>query len=141
MGRLLAEHDADGGAAAVVVLSERLWRERFSASRDVLGRTLLIDGTAHTIVGVMPPAFRFPEPGLGFWVPYAIPRSSAAPTGPVVFTALGRLKPGVTIRQAEAEGTAAARSGISRVAAAKSRVIICPTVRSPNGPPERSTAR
>ncbi len=113
MGRLLAEHDVDGGAPPVVVVSERLWRERFSASRDVLGRTLFIDGTAHTIVGVRPPAFGFPEPGVRFWVPYAIPRSSAAPMGPVVFTTLGRLKPGVTIRQVEAEGTAAAMAAPS----------------------------
>ena len=45
-----------------------------------------------------------------FWLPYVIPRSAAAPTGATVFTALARLKPGVTLAQAEAEGTAAARA-------------------------------
>ena len=96
--------------AAVVVLSDGLWRERYGANPGVLGASLAIDGDAHTIVGVARPAFAFPEPRVRFWMPYVIPRSAAQPTGAIVFTALGRLKPGVTLAQAEAEGTAAARA-------------------------------
>jgi putative ABC transport system permease protein len=108
MGRLFAGDDARDGSAPVVLVSDRLWRERFGASRDVVGRSLPLDGRPHTIVGVMPPAFRFPDPAAELWVPYVIPASAAA-TGPSVFTALGRVKPGVTLSQVEAEGTAAAR--------------------------------
>ena len=109
-GRLLASGDDRQGAAPVVVVSDALARERSGSPAAALGEALVIDAVAHTIVGVMPAAFAFPEPGVRFWVPYAIPLSAAAETGPIVFTALGRLKPGVTAAQAEAEGTAAARA-------------------------------
>jgi len=108
-GRLFKEDDDRAGAAPVVIVSDRLARERSGSSADAAGEPLVIDGIAHTIVGVMPASFAFPEPGVRFWIPYAIPRS-AGETGPFVFTALGRLKPGVSAAQAEAEGTAAARA-------------------------------
>ena len=113
LGRLLSEDDDRDGAGPVVVLSHALWRERFAADAAVIGRTLQVDGVARTIVGVMPPAFAFPDPGVRLWTPYQIPRSTAAPSGALVFTALGRLKPGVTPAQVEAEGTAAARGAPS----------------------------
>ena len=94
----------------MVIVSDALARERSGSLADALGAAIVIDGIAHTIVGVMPSAFAFPEPGVRFWVPYAIPESPAAESGPIVFTALGRLRPGVTVAQAEAEGTAAARA-------------------------------
>ena len=110
-GRLFTADDDRPAAAPVAIVSESLARERSgSLATDAVGGALDIDGLAHTIVGIMPPAFGFPEPGVRFWVPYAIPQSPPAETGPFVFTALGRLKPGVTVAQAEAEGTAAARA-------------------------------
>jgi putative ABC transport system permease protein len=109
-GRLLTPDDDRQGAGPVVVVSDALARERSGSPAAALGEALVIDGIAHTIVGVMPTTFAFPEPGVRFWVPYAIPLSPAAEAGPLVFTALGRLKPGVTVAQAEAEGTAAARA-------------------------------
>jgi len=108
-GRLLTPDDDRQASLPVVIASDALARERAGSLPDALGAAIVIDGIAHTIVGVMPPAFAFPEPGVRFWVPYAIPESAAAESGPIVFTALGRLKPGVTVAQAEAEGTAAAR--------------------------------
>src|SRR5262245_12011038 len=108
-GRLFNEDDDRAGAAPVVIVSDRLARERSGSSAAAAGEPLVIDGIAHTIVGVMPASFAFPEPGVRFWIPYAIPRSAGA-TGPFVFTALGRLTPGVSAAQAETEGTAAARA-------------------------------
>ena len=110
LGRLLAEDDDREGAPAVVIVSDRLWRERYGSSAGVLGASLVIDGTAHTIVGVAPRTFEFPDPRVRFWVPYVIPKSPTAPTGAAAFTALARLKPGVTLAQVEAEGTAIARA-------------------------------
>ena len=110
LGRLLTDADNREGAPPVVIVSDGMWRERYGASPGVLGASLVIDGRAHAIVGVAPPAFDFPEPRARFWLPYVIPRSAAAPAGAIVFTALARLKPGVTPAQAEAEGTAAARA-------------------------------
>jgi putative ABC transport system permease protein len=112
LGRWLADDDAREGGAAVVVVSDGLWRERFAARRDILGRSLSLDGKPHTIIGVMPPGFGFPEPAVRFWIPYVIPIAPSA-TGPFVFTALARMKAGVTLAQVEAEGTAAARAAPS----------------------------
>jgi putative ABC transport system permease protein len=108
-GRLFNEDDDRVGAAPVVIVSDRLARDRSGSAAAAAGDPLVIDGIAHTIVGVMSESFAFPEPGVRFWIPYAIPRS-AGETGPFVFTALGRLKPGASAAQAEAEGTAAARA-------------------------------
>ena len=110
LGRFLAEDDDRDGAPAVVIVSDRLWRERYGSNPGVLGAALVIDGTAHTIVGVAPRTFEFPDPRVRFWVPYVIPKSPTAPTGAAAFTALARLKPGVTLAQVEAEGTAIARA-------------------------------
>ena len=93
-----------------MIISDRLWRERYGSSAGVLGASLVIDGTAHTIVGVAPRTFEFPDPRVRFWVPYVIPKSPTAPTGAAAFTALARLRPGVTLAQVEAEGTAIARA-------------------------------
>ncbi len=110
LGRFMTDADDREGAPRVVIVSDALWRERYGASPGVLGTSLVVDGIPHAIVGVAPPAFEFPDPRVRFWLPYVIPRSAGAPTGAIVFTALARLKPGITLAQAEAEGTAAARA-------------------------------
>jgi putative ABC transport system permease protein len=110
LGRFLTDDDDRAGAPRVVVMSDALWRERFGSNPNVVGQPLVIDGDAHTIVGIAPRGFLFPDPRVRVWVPYLIPRTMAPATGAVVFTALARLKPGVTVAQAEAEGTAAAQS-------------------------------
>jgi putative ABC transport system permease protein len=109
LGRLFSDDDDRENAPPVVILSDALWRERYGSSRDVLGTSIAIDGSAHTIVGVTPPAFEFPDPRVRLWLPYVIPRSAAAPTGAIVFSAVARIAPGATLAQVEAEGTAAAR--------------------------------
>ena len=60
LGRTLLPEDDQVGAEKVVVLSDGLWRRRFGADPDLVGRTLPLDGEAFTIVGVLPPGFRFP---------------------------------------------------------------------------------
>jgi putative ABC transport system permease protein len=110
LGRFLTDADDRDGAAPVVVLSHGLWRERYASSPGVLAATLVINGDAHTVVGVAPPGFAFPDPRVRFWLPYVIPRSPAAPEGAAAFTALARLKPGATLAQVQAEGTAIARA-------------------------------
>ena len=52
----------------MAVLSDALWRRRFGAAADVVGRTVRLDGEPHEIVGVMPPAYRFPS-GVELWIP------------------------------------------------------------------------
>jgi putative ABC transport system permease protein len=108
LGRFFTPEEAVRGAHAVVVLSDRLWRNRYGADTAVLGRLLMIDERPHTIVGVARPDLRFPDGRVLFWVPNAIP--PIVPDAVRPFSALGRLRSGVTIAQAEAEGTAIARS-------------------------------
>lgn len=113
LGRLFTPEEAEGNANRVVILGDGLWRESFGADPGVIGRSLVVDGDLHTIVGVLPPAFSFPDRRVRFWRPYAVPRVSTDPalsqrTSGV--RTIARLAPGATAAQAEAEGTAAARS-------------------------------
>jgi predicted permease len=108
LGRFFDESDGQPGATRVVVLSDRFWRDQYGTDPSILGRLLTIDEQPHTIVGIASPDLRFPDNRVLFWTANAIPRVTPDSTRP--FTALGRLRPGVTPRQAEAEGTAIARS-------------------------------
>jgi putative ABC transport system permease protein len=65
------EDDRPGRPARVALISDRLWRERFEGSRDVIGRTIRLDGQLHEIVGVMEPRFRFPE-WAEIWTPLGL---------------------------------------------------------------------
>ena len=112
LGRFFDERETVEGADAVVVLSHRLWRERYSGSADAIGQSLWIDGRAYQIVGVAPPGLSFPHPDVQYWRPYVLP-SQVGPSGQQrirVMQAMARLAEGVTAEQAAAEGTAAARS-------------------------------
>ena len=110
IGRFFTPDEAGDGAQPVVVLSDGLWRERFGADPGALGRTLSIDRRPHTIIGVAPDGFAFPTRDARFWLPDLMP-ALGRPDQPrmSVTNAIARLAPGVTVEQAAAEGTAAAR--------------------------------
>jgi len=110
IGRFFVQGEDGAGAAPVVVLSDRMWRDRFAADPATVGRILEIDGERRTIVGIARPDLTFPNPRVLFWIPAAIPADADQANRTVVFTTLGRLWPGATTEQAEAEGTTAARS-------------------------------
>ena len=110
IGRFFVEGEDAAGVPPAVVLSDRVWRDRFAADPAAVGRTLEIDGERRTIVGIAQPDLAFPNPRVLFWIPAAIPADAEQANRTVVFTTLGRLRPGATPEQAEAEGTAAARS-------------------------------
>jgi putative ABC transport system permease protein len=110
LGRFFTADEETTGAAPVAVLTDRLWRERFAADPAIVGRTIVVDEVRRTIVGVARAELAFPDPDVRLWIPYNVPADADAAGRTVVFTALGRLRPGVTAAQAETEGTAAARS-------------------------------
>ena len=92
-GRLFTAGEHAAGGDRAVLLSEGLWRERFAASRNVVGRTLRIYDEPHTIVGVLPASAEHVEPAR-FWVPLRL--TMAQPGQPMhLLRVLGRLKPGV----------------------------------------------
>jgi putative ABC transport system permease protein len=97
-------HDGEDapGAPPVAVLSDRLWRRRFAADPAVLGSSLRIDGVEHTVIGVAPAGFFFPDPTTDAWVPTAFEHGPET-RGNRSFAAVGRLADGVTLDQARAD--------------------------------------
>jgi predicted permease len=103
LGRALEPRDAIPGAEPVAVLSHDLWRTRFNLDPEVLGRTLRVNGVTSTIVGVMPQGVAYPDAQL--WVPVREKLQEVARGKANDYKVVGRLKPGVTLDEAQAELT------------------------------------
>lgn len=103
LGRTFAPEEDQLGQHRVAVLSDTLWRRRFNTDASVINRTVTLNGEPFTIVGVMPPGFFFPVRETELWVPWAMEPGQAEGRGDHYFRVLARLKPGVTIEQANAE--------------------------------------
>ncbi len=107
LGRGFQAGDDQPGAANVVLLGNDLWRERYGAAADVVGRTIRGNGTPLTVIGVMPQKFAFPIRE-ALWVPLRVdPLATRRGQGPV-FPVVGLLKRGVTAEQATAQLSAVA---------------------------------
>jgi putative ABC transport system permease protein len=99
------EEDAPGGPR-VLLLSHGVWQRRYAADPSVIGRTITVNGNPHTVIGVMPPRFQFPEQAQ-LWVPmtpieYASARSARS------LEVMARLKPGVSLQDARRDIAAVA---------------------------------
>ncbi|MGH9161227.1 MAG: ADOP family duplicated permease [Vicinamibacteraceae bacterium] len=103
LGRTFRDDETHPGADAVVVLSYRLWQQRFGGDESVLGRSLVLDGAPRSIVGVMPSEFRFPSRDTAFWIPLTIDRTNRGDLWGINAWTIGRLRPGVDLEQARAE--------------------------------------
>jgi putative ABC transport system permease protein len=103
MGRLFtpAEDEIDN-PAPVVVISHRLWQRRFNGDKDILKRTVLLNGVATNIIGVMPPDFLFSDDHAEFLAPIRFNRFQLRGSARYLVVA-ARLKPGVSIAQAQAD--------------------------------------
>ncbi|MGH9159195.1 MAG: ABC transporter permease [Vicinamibacteraceae bacterium] len=102
LGRYLQEDDERPGAPAIVVIAYSIWQNQFASDPAIIGREVLLDGAGHTIVGVMPDGFAFPK-NHRFWTPLrARPTDYERRGGPAIFM-FGRLAPGVTPEEAQAE--------------------------------------
>ena len=115
LGRLFASDEGVRGTSDAILLSYGLWQSRFGGSLDVVGQTMQLDDRQFTIVGVMPQDFAFPTREARAWTAWAVPQL-LNPGGMItgsIFSAMARLKPGVTITQATQEGTARARAAPS----------------------------
>ena len=93
------------------VISHALWRDWFAGRDDALGRVIRLDDVPHTIVGVMAASFTFPDTETRAWTPMPIPQvlQPRNARSMMIFGGLVRLAPGVSPRQAAAEGTTRAR--------------------------------
>jgi len=72
LGRTFVSDEDTAGAAPVVILSERLWRNRFAAAPDIVNRTITLDGGNYSVVGVFPASMRFPSRLTDIWVPLGL---------------------------------------------------------------------
>jgi putative ABC transport system permease protein len=108
LGRTFNEADGVAGGSPVVILSEGLWRESFHADPHIVGQVVTISNKPHTVVGVMPASFRFPEqmgPELrkGVWLPLQPTSEMLKDRGYHFFQVVGKLRPGVTAVQEQKE--------------------------------------
>lgn len=110
LGRVFGPDDQVPGNATVAVISDGIWKRRFGADPKILGRQIRIDNDAYTVIGVLPPGFRHPgrsiEREAEVWVPagYSAAPWPTPPIRPARFVGvLARLKPGETIRTAQAD--------------------------------------
>ena len=78
LGTGFATNASDPGNEKVIILSDAVWRARFGADPSVIGRRLLVDGQSYSVVGVMPPEFRFPTARAEFWTPLQVDRGNLA---------------------------------------------------------------
>ncbi|MGA8598339.1 MAG: ABC transporter permease [Bryobacteraceae bacterium] len=102
LGRWFSEKDDAPGSPPTIVLAYGWWQSRFGGSRSVIGRRIIVDGVARTVIGVMPEHFRFLDINPAFLVPLQLDRNKAF-LGQFNYFGIARLKPGVTIDQASAD--------------------------------------
>ncbi|HLP00773.1 MAG TPA: ABC transporter permease [Opitutaceae bacterium] len=104
-GRYWTEGEDLPGAAKTVVLSHGLWQRRFAADPRMIGRTVQLGGAPYTVVGIMPPTFAIPGEVEALWVPFGnlYDHAALADRGRHNFFVVGRLKPSVTLAQANAD--------------------------------------
>ena len=109
-GRHFQPDEETIGGPQVAIVSHRVWKRRYGADPALVGRTIVLDGVDHTVVGVLPDTFTLLLPAEAFlvtdadiWKPLRFNYQNAPPRNLTIFTVFGRIKPGVTLAQAQAE--------------------------------------
>jgi len=108
LGRVFLREEDAPDRGHVVILSDGFWKSRFGAATDVVGRTLKLDGEPYTIVGVMPARFSvtsWAASARDLWVPLAYTDEERAVRENHNAQVIARLKPGITVGQAQSEMT------------------------------------
>jgi putative ABC transport system permease protein len=110
MGRVITAEDDREGAPPVAVISYKLWQRRFGGDPAIVNRVIMLDNEPTTVVGVMPKEFVFPNGFPELWTPMRMSEKTAQRRGAHFLYTRARLKPGVSLEQAQAEmSTIAAR--------------------------------
>ena len=107
-GRLLTKDDCQEGAPPVAVISHRLWQQTFGGDEGLVGRTVRLDGSDATVVGIMPASFEFAAPWMRtedcqVWQPYRFTAQDRQRRDSHWLCGIGRLRDGVTVAAADAE--------------------------------------
>jgi predicted permease len=112
LGRVFSKAEDEPGQAPVVILSDGFWRRRFGSDPSVIGRSLMLNGHPFTVIGVMPATFRFNKEvmpavngiqNVDFLLPLPLTGSARATRDREDFNVFARLKPGVSMAQAQTE--------------------------------------
>ncbi|HEX7122812.1 MAG TPA: ABC transporter permease, partial [Gemmatimonadaceae bacterium] len=109
LGQLYTTAHETPGANNVVVLSHGLWRQRFGGDSGLVGRTIRLNGSERTVIGIMPPGFAFPNGDTQAWLPLAQTPEEMQRRGSFFLWAIGRLRPGVSLEAARNDLAAIAR--------------------------------
>jgi putative ABC transport system permease protein len=113
-GRTFTAEEDRSGHDQVIVLSHRLWQRQFSSDSSIVGRSLEVNGKSMTVIGIMPEDFQFPDRDIELWKPIALDAEDVGEKnrGSHYLEIIGRLRPGVSLPQAQTEIKAiAARIG------------------------------
>ena len=111
IGRAFTADNEVDGRQKLVVLSDGLWRRRFAGDPGIVGRTIPLEGGAYEVVGIMPADFQYPVGSLrptDLWIPYVVPpdeRTRVIGSRSYYLQSIARLKPGVSLQQAQAQMT------------------------------------
>ena len=102
IGRPFLTADAEAGNNRVVILGDELWRQRFGASKDILGKSITLNDKQYTVLGVMPAGFAYPRRIFKLWVPLVEKTTTDAERN-VGVQVIGRLRPGLPLASAQME--------------------------------------
>lgn len=105
IGRTFSPEEEQPGRSKVAVLSDGIWRSRFNADPNILGKTITLDGTSCSVIGIMPASFSYPHDA-AMWLPLEV---GGDPHNTYIRTVIGRLRPSATQNKAKAELEALAR--------------------------------
>lgn len=123
VGRAFTQAEGEIGNEQKVILSYGLWQELYAGNRNVLGRDLRLSGRPFTIVGVMPRNFVFINPEVRLWIPTAFTEEDKTAHHNNNWYSIGRLKPGATIQQVQAQINALNAANLERFPQLKELLI------------------
>ena len=106
LGRVFTPDDDRPGANKVAVLSHELWQTRYGSDANIINHDIQLNSEKYTVVGVMPAGFQFFESDVRLWVPLALTPEQLASRGNHYLKVVARVKPGLTITQAQADVSA-----------------------------------
>jgi putative ABC transport system permease protein len=136
-GRTLTEDDLR--TAPSVVLTEGLWRRRFSSDPSVVGRAITLNGSQYIVASVMPAAFQTPDAAVDVWIGLTLPFDPDGHARAHYLGVVGRLKPSVTPREADADVKRIAATSATRYPASNARLsATVRTMQSERAPDLRS---
>jgi putative ABC transport system permease protein len=102
LGRTFAAGEDKAGKNRLAVLSHGFWQRHFGGDREIIGSTIELDSEAYSVIGVMPSSFNYPQ-STEAWTPLDMSPQGLGPRGSHRYRAIGRLKTGATVNQAQAD--------------------------------------